>query len=110
MNTEIIKLIQLTKRRPEMVFYRANNALPLNYINFFEGFLYGLECNYNINLERELSKWYQEKVKFKAPNMNWFTQFDHINENLSKEEKIAKLLDTLEEFFEKHDLKNYSLK
>jgi hypothetical protein len=110
MKLNIVEFIQFIRKRPNMIFYKANENLSLNYINFFEGFLYGLEYNNPIDLERELSKWYQERVKFKAPNMNWFAQFESVNENLSETEKIEKLLDTLEEFFLNHDLKNYSLK
>ncbi|MFP3597737.1 hypothetical protein [Chryseobacterium sp. SIMBA_029] len=99
METKIIELIHIIKRRPGMVFFEGSNAVLKDYIHFFEGVFYSLEFALNVNFEREISKWYQDKVTFKAPNMNWFAQFDHINEKLSTEEKVAKLLDTLEDFF-----------
>jgi hypothetical protein len=99
MKTKIIGLIHIIKRRPGMVFFNGANAFLKDYIHFFEGIFYSLEFSYNVDFEREISQWYQNQIDFKAPNMNWFAQFEHINKDLSKIEKINKFLDTLENFF-----------
>ncbi|MBK1897377.1 hypothetical protein [Chryseobacterium paridis] len=99
METKIIELIHIIKRRPGMVFFDGTNAVLKDYIHFFEGFFYSLEFTLNMNFEREISKWYQKRTDFIAPNMNWFAQFEHINKDLIEKEKIEKLLNTLEDFF-----------
>lgn len=101
MENKVLDSIKHIRLRPKMFFWCDNTFN--SYVIYFQGFLYSFDCNTNINLERQLSSWYQSTVKFKAPNMSWFAQFEHINKNLIESEKIEKLLDTLEEFFENYD-------
>ncbi|QXU50747.1 hypothetical protein KYG33_06830 [Chryseobacterium sp. D764] len=103
MKTKIIELIHIIKRHPGMVFFNGANAVLKDYIHFFEGVFYSLGFSYNIDFEREISQWYQNRTNFKAPNMNWFAQFEHVNKDLSEIEKTNKFLDILEEFFKNHD-------
>ncbi len=86
-----------------MVFFNGANAALKDYIHFFEGVFYSLEFSYNVDFEREISKWYQKRIDFKAPNMNWFAQFEHINKDLSEIEKTNRFLDTLEDFFKNNN-------
>lgn len=99
METKIIELIHIIKRRPGMVFFNGANAVLKDYIHFFEGIFYSLEFSQNINFEREISQWYQNRTNFKAPNMNWFAQFDSENEMVTDKEKISSFLYELEFFF-----------
>ncbi|MCY1660769.1 hypothetical protein [Chryseobacterium sp. SL1] len=106
MQSKILELIKHIKSRPKMFFW-CNDNLD-TYIIYFQGFFCNIYLEHNIDIERELSKWYQERVTFKAPNMVWFAQFKHINESLEQKEQIEKFLNTLIEFFKSYDLKNYS--
>ncbi|WP_288445543.1 hypothetical protein [uncultured Chryseobacterium sp.] len=99
MEKKITELIHIIKRRPGMVFFNGTNAVLKDYIHFFEGFFYSLEFSSNVNFEREISNWYQKRTDFKAPNMNWFAQFDIVNEKFTDKEKISSLLYELEFFF-----------
>lgn len=99
METKIINLLKIIERRPGMVFLNGSDAVFKDYIHFFEGFFYSLEFTLNINFEREISKWYQNRTKDKAPNMNWFAQFNLMNEKFTDREKTSSLLHHLELFF-----------
>ncbi|WP_185290621.1 hypothetical protein [Chryseobacterium lactis] len=107
MKNEILDTIKHIKLRPKMYFW--SDGTFHSYIVYFQGFFFSVGLCYNLDFEREISRWYQKRVKFKAPNMVWFDQFEHINKDFIEEEKIKKFLDTLEEFFESYDFKNYTL-
>ncbi|MCT2407678.1 hypothetical protein NZD88_09030 [Chryseobacterium antibioticum] len=100
MENKILHTIKYMRHRPKMFFW--NDDTFNSYIIYFQGFFYSFDCSTNIDLEREISGWYQKRVKFKAPNMSWFSQFEHVNKNLTEIEKIEKLLDTLEIFFKEY--------
>ncbi|MCY1660760.1 hypothetical protein [Chryseobacterium sp. SL1] len=97
MEKEILETIKHIRFRPKMYFWFDGTFR--SYTIYFQGFFCSMHINCKINMEREISKWYQKRVKFKAPNMVWFAQFEHINKDLSEQEKIDSLFDTLEEFF-----------
>ncbi|SHL92455.1 hypothetical protein SAMN05444360_1066 [Chryseobacterium carnipullorum] len=107
MVNEILDIIKHIRLRPKMYFWYDNTFY--SYIVYFEGFIYSINLFYKLDLEREISRWYQQRVIFKVPNMVWFAQFEHINKDLSETEKIEKFLGILEEFFESYDFKNYVL-
>lgn len=95
---QINEMFRLLRNRPKMLVSGDIDSL-LTYIIFFEGFFISYRISKNINLEREISKWYQQHVETKAPNMYWFAQFVLINKNKTEKEKISILLSDLEFFF-----------
>lgn len=93
------KLVELIKERPHLFFETKNDSIYL-YINYFNGFFLALQLSKQQDLERQISKWYQERVVFKAPNMNWTSQFLLINKHKTDKEQIGLFLGTLIEYFE----------
>ena len=95
---QINELFRLLRNRPKMLISGDIDSI-LTYITFFEGFFLSYQISKNINLEREISKSYQNHVETKAPNMYWFAHFKLINKNETDKEKISILLNDLEFFF-----------
>lgn len=92
------ELFRLLRNRPSMLIKGDVNSLS-SYIMFFEGFFLSLKLFNDFDAEREISRWYQDQVDTKAPNMYWFAQFEMENEKLEEEGKINLLLDLLSDFF-----------
>jgi hypothetical protein len=97
-DSKIKELFTLLKKRPSMLIMGDINSL-ISYIVFFEGFFLSLKLFKNIDVEREISSWYQNKVKTKASNMYFFSQFELENKNLNEKEKIDLLLRLISDFF-----------
>lgn len=91
-------LFDLLRKRPGMLF-SVNQELLSTYIGFFEGFLIGIGIENRVNMERELSNWYQGQVETRASNMYWFAQFQMVNNMKTEKEKVAELINNIEEFF-----------
>lgn len=104
MKKKVVELIHIMKKSPGMVFFNGADAILKDYIHFFEGIFYSLGFSYDVDFEREISQWYQDQVDFKAPNMNWFAQFEYINKDISEPEKINTFLNNLENFFLNNNL------
>lgn len=102
--SDINELFRLLRKRPEMLMKGDVNSL-LSYIIFFEGFFLSLKLFKRIDIEREISRWYQNQVETKAPNMYWFSQFEMENKKIAEKEKIDLFLNLLSDFF----TENFSL-
>ncbi len=91
------EIVDILLSNPSILIQSDTNEIS-NYISFLEGFFISLKVNNEIDYERKISKWYQEKVDFKAPNMNWFAQFKLINKEESEEKMISGLLNEIKLF------------
>jgi hypothetical protein len=91
-------LFKTLKESPVLLMNEGSYGLQ-DYITFFEGYFLGVKMFTGIDLERQLSDWFQVRVNEKAPNMYWFAQFKWINEDKNEAEKIEALIDTIELFF-----------
>ena len=97
------ELIRLLRSKPELILKEDPKKLP-TYISFFQGYFMCAKLTQGKSLERKLSKWYQDRADFKAPNMNWFSQFELIHKGKGEEEIIGLLLDDIEAFFDESEL------
>mgnify|MGYP000521852997 CR=1 FL=1 len=96
--SNINELFRLLRNRPAMLITGNLNSLA-SYIVYFEGFIISFKLFNNLNIEREISRWYQNQVEIKSPNMYWFAQFKMDYNKLNEEEKINLLLNLLSDFF-----------
>lgn len=97
-NSKLTTIFQVLRNRPGMLISGSNWSYK-TYVIFLEGFITGFNIYNQDGIERKISQWYQNKVEIKAPNMTWFGYFELVNSEKSEDDKIALLLDTLEEFF-----------
>lgn len=95
---DINTLLNYLGEKPSLILTEDVSLLS-SYISFFEGFFLSLKLSKDIDLERDISSWYQKKVEFKAPNMNWFAQFKLINNDSLEEDKIKMFLSNIKEFY-----------
>lgn len=96
---EVITLIRYLRDKPELILSKGDINTFETYVSFFEGLFFCVKILKEVNIEREISSWYQDKVEIKAPNMYWFAQFDLVNEDKNEQDKIKLLLNQLEDFF-----------
>lgn len=94
---EFNKYLNALRKHPSAILH-GNLVSFENYANFLSGYITAIDVLKGINLEREISKWYQNKVSVKAPNMFWFAQFELVNKDKTEEQKIIILLDDLDIF------------
>lgn len=90
-------ILQTIKLKPTMLM-TSDPSIYSNHVSLIEGLLIGVKISSEMDIERQISLWYQNKVNLKAPNMNWFAQFNLINEGLEEKDRINLLINTLEEF------------
>ncbi|MEM7174275.1 MAG: hypothetical protein AAF380_03420 [Bacteroidota bacterium] len=101
--SKINELIYILRNRPAMWISGDLHALSSlsSYILFFEGFFSSLEIFTNLDFERKMARWYAEKNGTPS-NVAWTGQLEMIHTDKTEKEKIAILLDTLEEFFKEN--------
>lgn len=102
---ELEKTIKVATLKPELL-QGMNNVSYDRHVSYFQGLFFGIKVTTKYDIERILSFWYQDRVCFKAPNMNWFAQFEQINMELSESDKKNLILATLKSFVEDHRSSN----
>ena len=95
---DIELIFVVLKERRHLLLSQGNGSIG-DYITFFEGFFFSLRMCYDVDLERAISAWFQDRVTQKAPNMYWFAQFEYCYCEQEEETRTMLLLDTLEAFF-----------
>ena len=100
-------LFKELKNRPAMLLTEGEFSVE-NYITYFEGYFFGVKMFTGVNLERELSKWFQNRIdeSKRGRNMYWFSQFKWVHENKVEKELIEELVNTLEMFFQDKFIEN----
>ena len=96
--SDLMIIFQYIEERPSM--FSSGLSSFDSYKLYFEGLFAGMGIFSNLNFNREISVWFQDKTAFKAPNMVWFEQFKICYEGKTDQEKIKILIETIKTFFE----------
>lgn len=95
---KILQFLNNFEKRPN-VFLWGRKASFKECVYFLQGVISGLELATDVDIEREISAWFQAEFSQEGGNMNWFAQVEATYADLNDQERFEKMIELLRNFF-----------
>ena len=99
-SNRVIDWIKILKEKPKMVISESDITYEILRV-YVEGFINGIEISLNLDLMKEITKWYMKKVDIKT-SYYWTGHIPLHFEGKTDEELKTILLELTEEYFKEN--------